>query len=29
MRVPLMVIAVIGTEIGAKYDPYGEHMKVL
>jgi len=24
-----MMIAVIGTENGAKYDSYGEHMKVL
>jgi hypothetical protein len=29
MHVPSMVIAMIGTENGAKYDTYGEHMKVL
>jgi len=29
MHVPSMMIAAIGTENGAKYDPYGEHMKIL
>jgi hypothetical protein len=29
MHVPSVVIAVIGTENGAKYDPYSEHMKLL